>query len=115
MRLKSELYKKEQEDIMNKIINILELDDDHSTTLYEMDNNLEMQNKITTLIPDIKKYFSSSYIDGIKAPSRIKRPYLSIIKHIVKLKYNIYNSDCRIIVDGKKIRTTRYVFIPKNT
>ena len=33
MRLKSELYKKEQDDIAQKIINILDLDIDNSITL----------------------------------------------------------------------------------
>ena len=40
MRFKSDLYKKEQEDIMNNIINILELDNENSITLYELDNNI---------------------------------------------------------------------------
>jgi hypothetical protein len=39
MRLKSELYKKEQTEIINNIIEILDLDNENSTTLYELDNN----------------------------------------------------------------------------
>lgn len=34
MRLKSKLYEKEQTEIINNIINILELDEKNSTTLY---------------------------------------------------------------------------------
>ena len=33
MRLKTELYEKEQNDLSNKIIDILELDDENSITL----------------------------------------------------------------------------------
>ena len=46
MRLKSELYKKEQDDIAQKIINILDLDIDNSITLYELDNNEERKNSL---------------------------------------------------------------------
>lgn len=49
MRLKSELYKKEQTEIINNIIEILDLDNEKSTTLYELDNNKEKQNKIMEL------------------------------------------------------------------
>ena len=39
MRKKTELYKKEQDDIIEKLIEMLELDEQMSTTLYELDNN----------------------------------------------------------------------------
>ena len=38
MRLKSELYKKEQEEICDKIIEILDLPETNTITLYELDN-----------------------------------------------------------------------------
>jgi hypothetical protein len=41
MRLKSELYKQEQDEITDKIIEILELDDENSIILYNLDNNKE--------------------------------------------------------------------------
>ena len=55
MRLKSELYKKQQEEIVDKIINILDLKNKNTYTLYELDNNLEIQNKIMELITEIRK------------------------------------------------------------
>jgi len=39
MRLKSELYKKEQEEIINKIVKILDLENKTEYTLYELDKN----------------------------------------------------------------------------
>ena len=39
MRLKSELYKKEQEEIVNKIIHILDLENKNTHTLYGLDRN----------------------------------------------------------------------------
>jgi len=116
MKLKSELYEKEQDEILKKIITILELDDDNSITLYELDTNKEKQERILELIPEIRKYFSYACMKGVREPEKVKRPYLSIIKHIAKLKYNIYNSDFRISINNEKIRTTKYIFfIKKNT
>jgi len=48
---------------------------------------------------------------GVREPEKIKRPYLSIIKHISKLKYKIITSDHRIKLKDKIIRTKKYYFI----
>ena len=58
MRLKSELYKKEQDDITDKIISILDLENKNTYTLYELDQNTEIQTQIMKLIPKIRKWFS---------------------------------------------------------
>lgn len=39
MKLKSILYKKEQNKLVNKIINILELDNENSIILFNLDND----------------------------------------------------------------------------
>ena len=46
MKLKSILYKKEQNDLVDKIINILELDNMNSIVLYNLDNDETKQYKI---------------------------------------------------------------------
>lgn len=115
MRLKSELYTAEQEEILKKLFNILDLDGENSITLYELDNNIDKQKAISNLIQDIRKYYSFSNVIGIKEPDKCKRSYLSIIKCIVKNKYNMYHSNCRITINNEKIRTVKYIFIKKNT
>jgi hypothetical protein len=115
MRLKEELYKKEQDEILQKIINIIDLDKENSITLYELDIDTEKQNKIIDLIPDIRKYFSLSFVKGVKNPELLKRPYLSVIKQILKNNYNIISSDFRTQIDENKIRTKKYIFIKKTT
>ena len=116
MRLKSELYKKEQNEILEKVITILDLDKENSITLYELDTNKEKQELILDLIPTIRKYFSYACMKGVREPEKVKRPYLSIIKHITKTKYNIYNTDYRVVINNEKIRTTKYIFsIKKDT
>ncbi len=64
MKLKSILYKKEQNELVDKIINILELDNQNSIILYNLDNDKIKQDKILELIPEIRKYYSFSTIIG---------------------------------------------------
>ena len=112
MRLKSELYKKEQEEIVDEIITILDLSDDDTITLYELDNDKEKQKKIMKLIPKIRKYFSFNEIRGVSHPKQVKRPWLSIIRQITKLKYKMTHRDHRIRENDKEvIRTIIYKFI----
>jgi hypothetical protein len=89
MRLKSELYKKEQEEIVDKIIKILDLENKTEYTLYELDKNEEIQNKIMELIPEIRKYYAFNNMKAVGEPNKRKRPWLSIIKNLLKTKYNI--------------------------
>lgn len=106
MRLKSELYKKEQEEIVDQIIEILNLDNEHSITLYALDNDEEKQKKIMDLSINIRKYFTYTSIIGVK--KKLKRPWLSIIKNVCKLKYRIEKRDSWMNVDGKGFKTTKY-------
>ena len=111
MKLKSLLYKQEQDELVNKIINILELDNQNSIILYNLDNDQNKKNKILELIPEIRKYYSFSTIIGASEPTKAKRPYLSIIKQITKSKYKINSYDYRIKQEDKEdIRTKKYIF-----
>jgi len=110
MRLKSELYKKEQDEIVDKIISILDLENRTEYTLYELDKNEEIQKKIMELIPEIRKYYSFNGIKAVGEPNKIKRPWLSIIKHLIKKKYNMVSLDYHFTEDGNHIRTQKYCF-----
>ena len=113
MNLKSILYRQEQEEIIESIIDILQLDNNKSISLYDLDNDMQKQDKIMNMIPEIRKFFSFSTILGASEPHRAKRPYLSIIKQLCKKKYDISVYDCRIKIDGKDVRSKRYVFVLK--
>jgi hypothetical protein len=108
MRLKSELYKKEQEEIIDKIVKILDLENKTEYTLYELDKNEDIQNKIMELIPEIRKWFSFNNMKAVGEPSKRKRPWLCIIKQLLKSKYNIVSIDYRMIDNGVEIRTHKY-------
>jgi len=110
MRLKSELYKKEQEEIIDKIVKILDLENKTEYTLYELDKNEEIQNKIMELIPEIRKWFSFNNMKAVGEPSKRKRPWLCIIKQLLKAKYAIESKDFQFTKDDKYIRTHKYTF-----
>lgn len=110
MRLKSILYKKEQEDIIGKISRILDLENKKEYTLYELDKNEKIQNQIMDLIPEIRKWFSFNNMKSVGEPLKIKRPWLSIIKNLLKKQYKIDSVDYRLKEDGKEIRTHKYSF-----
>jgi len=114
MRLKNELYKNEQIDIMNKIINILQLDENNSITLYELDNAIIKQEKILNLLPEIKKYFKCNCVKSLLSPEKVKRVYLSLIRYITKLEYNMISTQFLIYKDKNVVRTMKYIFIKKS-
>jgi hypothetical protein len=111
MRLKTELYKDEQNKTIDKIIHILGITETKNTiTLYEIDNNETMKQQLMDLIPEIRKWFSFGNIRPISNPDNSQRPYLSIIKQITKTKWNIDYKDHRIYNDDNVIRTKIYTF-----
>ena len=108
MRKKTELYASQQDELIKKIITILDLDVDNSFTLFELDNDKVKIQKIMDLIPDLRLYFTFGHIKGLFEPDKTVRPYLSIIKCVTKKLFTIERSDCCFA--GK--RTVRYVLIP---
>ena len=110
MRLKSELYKKEQDEIIEQIIKILDLENKNTYTLYELDNNLEIQTKIMDLIPEIRKWFSFNNMKSVGEPERIKRPWLSIIKQLTKTKYSLESKSFHFKNKENWVMTQQYIF-----
>ena len=86
MRLKNELYDDEQRKIKEELIDILELNTKSGFILYHIDNDDELKSKIMKLLPKIRTFFSMSKITAISTPEKIKRPYISIIRHMLKKK-----------------------------
>lgn len=109
---KSEKYKKEQEEIVNKIIDILEITDGYIIK-YELDNDEEKHKKIIELVPDIKKYFTYNNIGGLKQPEKLKKPWISIIRQVLKMKYNFVSTDFTIHTPKGKLRTKKYCIYDK--
>jgi hypothetical protein len=115
MRIKkSEKYTNEREDIINRALEILQLDEDKSFILYEFDKDIEKQNRIIELVIDIKRYFASSYWNGINDKNTV-RPYLTIIRNLFKNQGFLFINKSFIYNTGEngKVKTTRYYIIKK--
>jgi len=116
MRIKqSEKYKNEREEICNKILEILKLNN-NTFLLHYLDNNIEIQNKIIELKPEIQKVFECSTISSFKPNFSCKRPYLNIIRGILRKQNYIFTGKDVIIKqeDGTYIRTMKYTILRNN-
>jgi hypothetical protein len=93
MRIKlSKKYQTEREDICKRLISILKLDDNNSFLLCDLDEDTEKQNKIMDMKEEIHKYFACSTISSFKPNFECKRPYLNIVRSILRQQGYIF--DC---------------------
>jgi len=93
MRVKlSEKCKEEREEICDKIISILDLDDEKSFLLLDLDNDTEKQSAILDMKEEIQKCFAVSTISAFKPNFDCKRPYLNIVRSILRQQSYIVSS-----------------------
>ena len=111
MRIKlSDKYQNEREEICNKIITILELTEDNTFLLCELDEDIEKQNKLLELKEEIQKYFACSTISSFKPNFECKRPYLNIIRSILrKQNYTFIGNDYTIKINNIPTKTIKYI------
>jgi hypothetical protein len=116
MRIKlSEKYLTEREERCNKIISILDLKADNTFLLCELDEDIEKQNKIMGLKEEIQKYFACSTISSFKPNFECKRPYLNIIRSILrKQNYNFVGNDYTIKINNIPKKTIKYIIFRNN-
>ena len=116
MRIKlSDKYQNEREEICNKIITILDLKEDNTFLLCELDEDLEKQNKILELKPEIQKYFACSTISSFKPNFECKRPYLNIVRSILKKQnYTFIGNDYTIKINNIPKKTIKYILFRNN-
>lgn len=105
-------YKKEQENLLNKLLEILNYNNDYTFYLYDLDNKIELQKSIIGLTDDIKKYYPASSCIGVNGQN-CKRPYLSIIRFLLKFhNKELYVMDYTLNNENKQtIRTKKYKII----
>ena len=105
-------YNKEQQEILDKLKNILNYNNDYTFYLYDLDNKTDLQESIIGLSNDIKKYYPASSCMGVNG-KKCKRPYLSIIRYILKFhNKELYFMDYTLEFEDKKTtRTKKYKII----
>jgi len=106
----SDIYEDEREAVCNKILNILNLGSDGTFTLYALDRDIEKQNKILDLKDEIMKYFAYSSISCFKAKFKCRRPYLNIIRSILREQRYTFTSKLFVLKmpNDMYVRTMRY-------
>lgn len=112
MRVKlSDKYPEQREAICKKIISILELNDHNEFLLCDLDSDLEKQQKILDLKEEIKLYFACSTISSFKPNFECKRPYLNIIRSILRQQdYVVTCKDIELKLEaGIYKRTMKYI------
>ena len=110
MIFKSDLYKKEQIEITNKLLKIIDLENKNPILLYRLDNDIELQKQIMNLIPEIRTFFTFYDMAAVCEPRRFKRPYFLIIKYLLKTLYTITTKEFHFTENNKRIRTVKYFF-----
>jgi len=108
-------FQKEREDILKEVFRILGVDENNNTFyLNDIDTDIEIQNNINVLVPNIKKYFICgrwNCFNGIN----VKRISLSIIKNILKaMDYTIISKRKQYNKNNIVIKDTIYYIIKNN-
>ena len=116
MRVKlCDKYKIEREDICKKIIDILKLDANNSFLLSDLDADKEKQAAILNMKEEIQKCFACSEISSFKPNFECKRPYLNIIRGILRKQgYTFISTDLDIKINDVIKRTTKYIIFRNN-
>ena len=114
MRSKNDKYSKEQQQLVSHIEDLLDLKNTFTHILYNLDNNDQIQIEIMNLAPEIRKYYNCNNLKAVTDPSRIKRPWLSIVKTLLKPYYDIKVEDYHFTLKTeelkKYIHTQKYTF-----
>jgi hypothetical protein len=111
MRIKlSDKYVTQREEICTKILDILNLNETKYFLLCDLDKDLYKQQQILDLKEDIKTYFACSTISTFKPNFECKRPYLNIIRSILRQQFYKVESEnyWNKISDGTFQRTMKF-------
>ena len=94
MRVKlSAKHPEQREQICKQIISILDLNESNEFLLCDLDADIDKQQKILDLKEEIKQYFACSTISSFKLNFECKRPYLNIIRSILRQQNFIVKSE----------------------
>lgn len=117
MRVKlCDKYKIEREAICKRLIEILQLDANNSFLLCDLDTDIEKQTAILDMKDEIQKYFACSEISSFKPNFECKRPYLNIVRGILRKQGYFFEGKeySEKFEEMDKIKRTKKYFIFRN-
>lgn len=111
---KINVNKEHCENIKNKILNLLNINETNNFfTIYQLDNDEILQNKILEFENDCLKYFPTSqwsYFRNKREHKKSERPYLLLLKNILNaIKFKINREQISIKINKTNIITSKYV------
>jgi len=107
----SEKYQNEREELCKKLIDIVGTE----FLLSELDENLEKQASILALKDDIQKCFACYEISAFKANFDCKRPYLNMVRGILRKQgYIFIGSDVVLKMENGESKSTKKYNIFRN-
>ena len=110
-----EKYKVEREEICKKLLTILNLDANNSFLLCELDADLEKQTAILNMKEEIQKCFACSEISSFKPNFECKRPYLNVVRGILRKQvYTFISTDIDIKINDVVKRKKKYIIFRNN-
>jgi len=104
-------YQKEQKEILDKLLILLNFNGDYTFTKDTLENNREIQENILNLKEDIKKYYASGVCKGLynQKANLLKRNYFSIINFILKEnEIELIKEYKTIKIKDKRISVVKY-------
>ena len=108
----------ERGQLVAKVVDILGLESSPVINLWELDNDVLIQDKIMALCPDfLAGELRDSFLRKIfiKDPTRIKRPWLTIIKTVLEYDYQLIMKDYHMKVNNRFVHTKTITFHKKYT
>jgi hypothetical protein len=97
-----EFLKEKQEEVINKIINILNLKNKQKYSLYELDHDEKIQNQIIELLPEIQKWFSLNVLVASRRRRLVRLPWTIILNAVLNTTFTIEIKDEKINIMEKK-------------
>ena len=108
---KKEMYQEEREEIIKDIYKTIKISEENKCfILHDIENSIELKNKINELDEKIKMYFKTgNWNYYIKKNNGKISPIIGLIRALLKdNNIDLTKKDISILVGEKKIRTTKY-------
>ena len=108
-------YPEQRDAICKQIVNILALNEDGEFLLCDLDDDMNKQRELLDLKDEIKKYFACSTISTFKPNFECKRPYLNIVRSILRQQgYSIKSEDYWLKIGSGSFKRTMKFHISKD-
>jgi len=106
---KRNVYEKEQQQVLNKILNILDLEPDNASDSIVKDEMEKKYEDIAKLMDAVKTYYDLSVMSNIK---RAACKELSLIRSVLKYhKYELKTKQAYFMRNNKNVHSTAYYIV----